>query len=278
MRVDLATLRNDRVSKASDWVSQLSSTEQFCKSLDCQLLYSCQVCHLLPARAASWYLLESPHTSRRTWACARCGHKWGGKNRQRILVVKVDSGTEAVLCEIPASVPEEQKQFFSQLENQISLLRLVHVARNLQPGDPSAEEILAVIGELAAGSEARMKTYYPMFQQQATHEYLERFHASELIREHETLSLRAPGQMFQALQVPEQIHQIELVALQKIIHLAASTLGLEIIREHKDVGKQKRKDLDALVSDSSAALKRLKSEKDGSSCGVWADASLKPEG
>ena len=160
MHVELATLLNDRVSRAADWVSQLSSTEQFCKSLDCQLLYSCQVCHLLPARAASWYLLESPNT-RRFWACARCGHKWGGENRQRILVVKVDSGKEAVLCEIPASVPEEQQQFFSQLEKQISLLRLVHVARNLQPGDPSAEEMLAVIGELAAGSETRMKHLLP---------------------------------------------------------------------------------------------------------------------
>ena len=174
VRVELATLRNDRVSKASDWVSQLSSTEQFCKSLDCQLLYSCQVCHLLPARAASWYLLEKPN-ARPFWACARCGHKWGGENRQRILVVKVDSGKEAVLCEIPASVPEEQQQFFSQLENQISLLRLVHVARNLQPGDPSAEEILAVIGELAAGSETRMNTYYPMFQQQATRNHKQKF-------------------------------------------------------------------------------------------------------
>ena len=156
-----------------------------------------------------------------------------------------------------------------RLKNQTSLLRLVHVARKLQPGDPSCEQILEVIGELAAGSETRMKTYYPMFQQQATHDYKERFHASELIREHETLSLRAPGQMFQALQVPEQIHQIDLVALQKIIHLAASTLDLEAIREHKDVGRKKRKDLDALVADSGAALKRLKR----SSCGVWADAS-----
>ena len=58
----------------------------------------------------------------------------------------------------------------------------MHVASKLQPGDPSAEEILAVIGELAAGSETRMKTYYPMFQQQATHAYLVRFRASELIR------------------------------------------------------------------------------------------------
>ena len=63
--------------------------------------------------------------------------------------------------------------------------------------------------------------------------------------------------MFQALQVPEKIHQIDLVALQKIIHLAAPTLDLEVIREHQDVGKTKRKDLDALVADSGAALKRL---------------------
>jgi len=58
---------------------------------DCQLLYSLSgVCRLLPARAASWYLLESPHPSRHTWACARCGQKWwvgktedlGGESQQ----------------------------------------------------------------------------------------------------------------------------------------------------------------------------------------------------
>ena len=76
VRVELATLRNDRVSKAPDWVSQLPSTEQFCKCLYCQLLYSCQVCHLLPARAASWYLLRNPNT-RPFWARARCGEKSG---------------------------------------------------------------------------------------------------------------------------------------------------------------------------------------------------------
>ena len=45
--------------------------------------------------------------------------------------------------------------------------------------------------------------------------------------------------MFQALHAaPETLHQIDLAALQQIIHLAASTLDLEIIREHEDVGKQ----------------------------------------
>ena len=83
LRVDWTTLRDTRVSKASDWVSQSSSTEVKAEILDCQLLYSCQVCHLLPARAASWYLLESPHTSRHSWVCARCGHKWGGCASQR---------------------------------------------------------------------------------------------------------------------------------------------------------------------------------------------------
>ena len=71
--------------------------------------------------------------------------------------------------------------------------------------------------------------------------------------------------MFQALQVPAEIHQIDLAALQQIIHLAASTLDLKIIREHKDVGKRKRMDLDALVRDSSAALQRFKSEEKGTS-------------
>ena len=254
LRVDLTTLRDTRVSKASDWVSQLSSTEVKAEILDCQLLYSCQVCHLLPARAASWYLLESPHTSRRTWVCARCGHKWGGCASQRILVVKVTSGAQAVLCEIPASVP-------AQLENQMSLLRLVHVARKLKPGEPSAEDILAVIGELAAVSETRMKAYSVMFQQKATSDYQERFHASKLLCEHETLSLRGPGQMFQALEVPPELPRIDLAALQQIIHLAASTLDLEVVRQHEDVGKEKKRALNALVHDSSAALKRFNSKE-----------------
>ena len=85
-----------------------------------------------------------------------------------------------------------------------------------------------------------------------------KIYASELIGEHAQKSIRAPGQMFHALQVPEKIHQIDLVALQKIIHLAAPTLDLEVIRERKDVGRKKRKDLDALVADSAAALQRLR--------------------
>ena len=172
VRVELDTLRNDRVSKAADWVSQLSSTEVFCKSLDCQFLYSCLLCGLLPARNASWYLLKRPNT-KPFWVCARCGHEWAGKNRGRILVVKVSGEKEAVLCKIPDNVPKEQHGFFCQLENEISLLRLAHVARKLQPGDPSTEEIIAAIGALAAGSEQRMQDYHRMFQQEATHAYKE---------------------------------------------------------------------------------------------------------
>ena len=120
----------------------------------------------------------------------------------------------------------------------------MHVARKLQPGDPSTEDILAAIGELAACSETRMKTYCAMFQQRATHEYKNKLYESELIDEHAQKSIRAPGQMFHALQVPPKIHQIDLGALQKIIHLAASTLDLEAVREHvrehQDVGKKKK--------------------------------------
>ena len=72
----------------------------------------------------------------------------------------------------------------------MGLLRLVHVARKLTPEEPSAEDILAVIGELAAGSETRMNAYSAMFQQKATCDYQEGFHASKLMCEHETFSLR----------------------------------------------------------------------------------------
>ena len=80
---------------------------------------------------------------------------------------------------------------------------------------------------------------------------------SELVCKHDTLSIRAPGQTFHALQVPEKIHKIDLVALQKIILLAASTLDLEVVRGRQDVGQQKREALNALVADSGDALKRL---------------------
>ena len=50
--------------------------------------------------------------------------------------------------------------------------------------------------------------------------------------------------MFQALQVPEKIHKIDLVALQKIILLAASTLDLEVVRGHQEVGKKETESLD----------------------------------
>ena len=106
LEADLKRLREERVAKGSDWVSQLSSTGLEAETLDCQLLYSCQECHLLPARAASWYLLESPNKSRK-WACARCGQTWGGPKNQRILVVKVNRGTEAVLCEIPSKFTQQ---------------------------------------------------------------------------------------------------------------------------------------------------------------------------
>ena len=62
--------------------------------------------------------------------------------------------------------------------------------------------------------------------------------------------------MFQALDAaPETLHQIDLAALQKIIHLAASTMDLEIIRGHTDVGTQRKRALDDLVQNRGAYLR-----------------------
>ena len=50
-------------------------------------------------------------------------------------------------------------------------------------------------------------------------------------------------------------------SLEQIIHLAASTLDLEVVLQHEDIGKMKRRALDPLVHDSTAALKRFKDEE-----------------
>ena len=69
--------------------------------------------------------------------------------------------------------------------------------------------------------------------------------------------------MFLALEahMPPELPRIDLAALQHIIHLAASTLDLEVVRQHEDIGKMKRRALDPLVHDSTAALKRFKDEQ-----------------
>ena len=165
--------------------------------------------------------------------------------------MKINDGAQAVLCEVPPSLP-------AQLENQMSLLRLVHVARKLKPGDLSPEQILAAIGDLAAGSEQRLKVYSTMFQQKATCDYQNRFHSSKLICEHETLSLRGPGQMLQAVEVPSELARIDIAALEQIVLLAASTLDLEMVRQHDKVGKEKKRALNALVENSAAAVAKVR--------------------
>ena len=67
--------------------------------------------------------------------------------------------------------------------------------------------------------------------------------------------------MLQALDVLQKLPQIDLAALQQIIHLAASTMDLDVVREHKDVGKGRRKTLNNLVHDSAAALEVYKGEE-----------------
>ena len=102
-----------------------------------------------------------------------------------------------------------------------------------------------------------MQAYSRMFQQEASRKYQKRFYASTLICEHKSLSLPAPGHMFKALEVPQKPPQIDLADLKQIIHLAASTMDLNVVREDKDVGKRMNKTLNNLVQDSAAALKAL---------------------
>ena len=105
-----------------------------------------------------------------------------------------------------------------------------------------------------------------MFQQKATENFRERFACHAVICEHENLSLRAPGQMFQALEVPtnkEDIVEIDALALAKIIQLAASTIDLDVVRKHPDCGKNRTKAINQLQWKATFKIISDSEEKNG---------------
>ena len=192
---DLTTLRDARVSKASDWASQSSSTDR-----------------LLPARAASSYLLESPRTSRHAWACARCPSSFAWNPTLRAS---------------PAWKPNEPAALSACGSNAWRTIGWGHSSRHRR-----------------AGSRVRMNAYSAMLEQKATCTTCDYRSAFTL-----------PSWTFCEGQ------NISFRALQQIIHLAASTLDLEVVRQHEDIGKMKGRALDTLVHDSTAALRRFKGEE-----------------
>ena len=62
--------------------------------------------------------------------------------------------------------------------------------------------------------------------------------------------------MFQAVEVPSELARIDIAALEQIVLLAASTLDLE--RQHDEVGKEKKRALNALVENSAAAEAKVR--------------------
>ena len=74
---------------------------------------------------------------------------------------------------------------------------------------------------------------------------LEKFPRSELICKHEDLSILAPGRRFPALFLQESAPEVGQDTLAQIIYLAAATLDLQVIEEHK-LGKNQKKHLNKL--------------------------------
>ena len=56
--------------------------------------------------------------------------------------------------------------------------------------------------------------------------------------------------------------RIDLATLRRIVCLAASTLDLKAARQHEDIGKMRRRALNILVHDSTAALERFLEQLD----------------
>ena len=64
--------------------------------------------------------------------------------------------------------------------------------------------------------------------------------------------------MFQAVEVPSELARIDIAALEQTVLLAASTLDLEMVRQHDEVGKEKKRALNALVENSAAAVAKVR--------------------
>ena len=60
------------------------------------------------------------------------------------------------------------------------------------------------------------------------------------------------------VEVPSELARIDIAALEQIVLLAASTLDLEMVRQHDEVGKEKKRALNALVENSAAAVAKVR--------------------
>lgn len=147
VQVRLSQLRDDRIRKGADWVSQLSSTEL--SLIDVQLLYGCR-CGTVPMKASAWFLLQNPG-GKEFWCCGSCGEKFVGGTSPRFLVVKLPG--------------EESRVFTTQwllpkLENEVRVIQSAQIIKTMGREDElTCHDVIRAIASLAETCAGRMLKY-----------------------------------------------------------------------------------------------------------------------
>ena len=216
--VTMEGLRDTRIKRGSDWVTQLSSQKTWV--CDIQLLYGCGTCGLLPLRSGSWFLMRNPN-EREFWACGQCGERYLNGSSPQYLILKLDDDHDPMVFRVGQIMP--------RLENEIKILQMAQIFTKLDMSKENFtdEDVISAICAVADIATDRMRAYLPV--QYFTAKAPTKYPHAKMICQHEELSIPGPGRQFPGFQVTRDVPILDYGSVAHIVYLAASTIDLTIV-------------------------------------------------
>ena len=192
--VTMEGLRDTRIKRGSDWVTQLSSQKTWV--CDIQLLYGCGTCGLLPLRSGSWFLMRNPN-EREFWACGQCGERYLNGSSPQYLILKLDNQHDPMVFRVGQIMP--------RLENEIKILQMAQIFTKLDMSKENFtdEDVISAICAVADIATDRMRAYLPV--QYFTAKAPTKYPHAKMICQHEELSIPGPGRQFPGFQVTRDV-------------------------------------------------------------------------
>ena len=226
--VTLDGLRDARIKRGADWVTQLSSQKTWV--CDIRLLYGCGSCGLLPLKSGSWFLLRNPN-EREFWACGRCGEKYSNGSSPQYFILKLE-GHDPMIFKVGHILP--------RLENEIKILQMAQIFTKLDMTKENFtdEDVISAICAVAELACDRMRAYLTV--QYFTAQIPMKYHSARLVCQHEDLSLPGPGRHFAGFHVTRDVPSLDHGPLAHIVYLAASTIDLRVVNPGL-LGKNQKK-------------------------------------
>ena len=241
--VTLAGLRDTRIKRGADWVTQLSSQKTWV--CDTQLLYGCGCCGLLPLRSGSWFLMRNPN-EREFWACGQCG------SSPQYLILKLDDAHDPMVFRVGQIMP--------RLENEIKILQMAQIFTKLDMTKENFtdEDVISAICAVADIATDRMRAYLPA--QFFTAKAPTKYPSAKMICQHEELSIPCPGRQFPGFQVNRDVPILDYGSVAHIVYLAASTIDLTVVSPGI-LGKRQKKYMQNLLVEVRMEQEKMRASK-----------------